>query len=101
MCTFIAVTLIAIYLQVFCLGILIASAVALSNINELYEDVPDDSDAADDRDQYRDVAGWLLFVAIVGMVVQIVMVIVRALYYGEVITNQFVAFGIIVSYNVY
>ena len=101
MCTFIAVTLIAIYLQVFCLGILIASAVALNNIDEFFEDVEDDTDDADNRDQYRGVAGWLLFVAIAGIVVQIVMVIVRALYYGEVITNQFVAFGIIVSYNVY
>ena len=101
MCTFIAVTLIAIYLQVFCLGILIASAVALNNIDEFFEDVEDDTDDADNRDQYRGVAGWLLFVAIAGIVVQIVMVIVRALYYVEVITNQFVAFGITVSYNVY
>ena len=88
-------------LQVFCLGVLIASAVALSNIDEFFEYVPDDTDAADDRDQYRGVAGWLLFVAIAGIVVQAVMTIVRAFYYGEVITSHFAVFGIVVSFNMY
>ena len=88
-------------LQVFCLGVLIASAVALSNIDSFFEDASEDSDFADDRDRYRGVAGWMLFVAIAGIVIQAVMTIVRALYYGEVITSQFNVFGIIVSFNMH
>ena len=99
-CMYIAFTLITIYLQVFCLSILITSVVALSNIDEFFEDVEDDTYDSDNRDQYRGVARWLLIVAIAGIVVQIVMVIVRALYYVEVITNHFAIFGITVSYNV-
>ena len=89
------------YLQVLCLGVLIASAVAISNINNVFEDVDEDSDAADDRDKYRDVAGWLLFVGIAGLITQIIMAIIRGLYYGEVITSHFLIFGITVSINVY
>ena len=88
-------------LQVFCLGVLIASAVALSNIDAFFENFPEDSEFSDDRDRYRGVAGWMLFVGIAGIVVQAVMTIVRALYYGEIITSQFVAFGIAVSFNMY
>lgn len=86
-------------LQAFFLGVLIASAVALSNIDEFFEDVPEDSDFEDDRDQYRRVAGWMLAVAIAGIIIQAVLTIVRALYYGEAITNHFTVFGIIVSFN--
>ena len=90
------------FLQVLCFGVLVASGVAISNINDLFEDAPSGSPAADDSDQYRGVAGWLLFVGIAGLVTQIIMAIIRGLYYGEAIASQFAIFGITVSiFNVY
>ena len=89
------------YLQVLCFGILVASAVAISNINDIFEGAPDGSDAADDRDKYRGVAGWLLFVGIAGLITQVAMAIIRGLYYGEIVTSQFIIFGITVSINFY
>ena len=71
----------------------------LNTIDDLFsDDIDDDSELGQDRDQYRGVAGWLLFVAIGGMIVQAVMFIVRLLYYVEVITSQFIIFGVVVSY---
>ena len=88
-----------IYFQVICLGVLIACGVALNRIDDLFsDDIDDDSQAGQDRDQYRGVAGWLLFVAIGGIIVQGVMFIFRLLYYVEVITSQFIIFGVVVSY---
>ena len=89
------------YIQVLCFGVLVASGVAISNANDYFKDVPDDSDAADDRDKYIDVAGWLVFVGIAGLITQVIMAIIRGLYYGEVITSHFLIFGITVSINVY
>lgn len=56
-----------------------------------------DSEAAKHRDAYRATAGPLLFVGIVGMVIQVIMAIVRALYYTETISAYFLLFGILVS----
>ena len=89
------------YIQVLCFGVLIASGVAIANINDVFKNAQDDSDAADDRDKYRDVAGWLLFVGIAGLITEITIAIIRGLYYGEIIKSQFVIFGITVSTNVY
>ena len=89
------------YIQVLCFGVLVASGVAISNANDYFKDVPDDSDAADDRDKYIDVAGWLVFVGIAGLITQVIMAIIHGLYYGEVITSHFLIFGITVSINVY
>lgn len=52
---------------------------------------------AADRDRYRGTAGWLLFVSITGMITQIAMLIVRALYYNEIIKSQVLVFMIVVS----
>lgn len=87
-----------IFSQVICLGVLIASAVALASIDDLYsDDIDEDSTAADDRDRYRAVAGWLLFVGIAGIITQGVMVIVRGLYYAEIVKSLFMTFVAIVS----
>ena len=67
---------------------------SLSAIDDLDAHV---STAADDLDKYRAVAGWLIFVAIAGMATQIVMAIVRALYYGEAISSHAFVFGLMVS----
>ena len=88
------------YLQILCLGVLIASGAAIYYINDVFEDVDEDSTLADDRDKYEDVAGWLVFVGIAGLITQIIMAIIRGLYYGEVITSHFLIFGITVSINV-
>ena len=77
---------------------MIACAVSLSAIDDAFGGADDDTDLADDRDRYNGAAGWLLFVAIAGIIIQIIMLIVRALYYGEVITSQFIVFGIVVSF---
>lgn len=74
---------------------MIASAVTLSTINDLFEDP--EGEAADDEEQYRGVAGWLLFVGIAGLITQVIVIILRGLYYGEIIKAQFVAFAIVVS----
>ena len=90
---------VCLFVQIFCLGLLIASAVALNTIGDIFrDDTDDDSEVGQDRDQYRGVAGWLLFVAIAGIAVQVVMFIVRLLYYIEVISTQFMMFGIAVSF---
>ena len=88
------------YLQILCLGVLIVSGAAIYYINDVFEDVDEDSTLADDRDKYEDVAGWLLFVGIAGLITQVIMAIIRGLYYGEVITSHFLIFGITVSINV-
>ena len=75
---------------------MIASAVTVSNINEIFEDP--EGEVEEDRNRYRAVAGFLVFVGIAGIITQAVLTIARALYYGEVITSQFTVFGIIVSY---
>ena len=84
----------------FCLGIVIASAVALEAIDDFLRNA---IDYPREMDRYRGVAGWLLFVAIVGTISQAVMVIACALYYGEVIRSQLVGvvFRIVVSFNMY
>ena len=89
------------YLQVLCLGVLIASVIAISNINDYFRGFPDDSTDADNRDKYRAVAGYLLSIGIAGLITQIIMTIIWGLYYGEVIISHFRIFGITVSINVY
>ena len=84
------------HLQMLCVGVFIASAVALSSINGL-QTFNDDSEAREDSDRYRAVAAWLLFVGITGTIIQVAMVIIRALFYGEIIISQFRIFGVIVS----
>ena len=80
---------------------MIASAVALSSIEDLYpDDIDEDSSAAEDRDRYRGVAGWLLFVGIAGIITQSVMVVVRGLYYTEIVKSQFMIFAVMVSFYI-
>ena len=90
-----------IYLQVICCGVLVASAIAIADITDLFKNDGEDLTAADDRDKYRDVAVWLLSVGFVGLTTQIIIAIIRGLYYSEIITSWFAIFGITVSINVY
>ena len=99
-------------LQVLCLGVLVASAVTLSTIGEwnfISDDIPDDipvddiipddSSARKDRDRYRSVAVGILSVSIAGIISQVIMLIIHALYYFEIIKCRFCIFTVIVSYN--
>ena len=89
-------------IQAISLGVLIASAITITSVNDIFDDdIPDDSDVGRDRDRYRAVAGWLLFVCIAGIITQVIFAIVRGLFYGEVIISQFIAFGVVVSLNIY
>ena len=74
---------------------------AFSTINDIgfLDNAPDDSEEAEDRDRYRAVAWWLLAVAFVGVITQIVLLIFRALFFKKII-SQFVVFGILVSFIV-
>ena len=76
---------------------MIASAIAVSRINDFYDYVSEGSNDAEDRDRYRGVAGSLLFVSIVGIVIQPIMAIIRILYFTEAIKAQFFVFAILVS----
>ena len=67
-------------------------------VNEIYGfDVNDfDDDAEEDKNRYRGVAGWLLFVSIAGIISQIVLAIIQSLFYAEVIQKQYSIFRIVV-----
>lgn len=77
----------------FCLGNVIASAITLSTLNDLFGDTEDRTVVSDEEAQYRGVAGWLVFICVVGLIFEIIMVIFRALYFGQVMTAGFVGLG--------
>ena len=76
---------------------MIASAVTISTINDL---VGDDSDSTSDVERrYRGVAGWLVFLGVAGLIFEIIMAIFRGLYFGQVLSEGFVVFGVVVSFS--
>ena len=80
---------------------MIASAITISTLNDLFGDADDRSSdtISDDEARYRGVAGWLVFIAVVGLIFEIIMVIFRGLYFGEVMTAGFVGLGAVVSFT--
>ena len=78
------------------MGIVIASAITLKVIDDLYSGDLDE-ETEEDRDTYRGVAAWLLAISIIIMIYQIIMLIIRILYIAKVIEANFIVFGIIVS----
>jgi len=80
---------------VFCLGVLIVSAITLATINDIFLY----SESASNEGRYRGVAGWLLFVGIAGLIVQAITSVLQGLYHGKIISTCFVAFTIAVSCN--
>ena len=75
--------------QIFCLAILIATSVTLSNLNEIgrYQDVG----------KYRGAAGWLLFVAIAAIIFHGVMICIRILYVTSKIEKNYSGYAFTVS----
>ena len=86
--------------QAICLGILIASGVTLLTIDDIYPDeLPEGSQFKDEKETYDGVAGRLLFVSIVGIIVQSIMAVVRGLYFAETIKSNFQMFTVLVRYD--
>jgi len=75
---------------------LICAAVALTAINDLDDYLDERSSEYEDAGKYRSAAGWLIFVAIMGMFIEGAIALLRIL--NVTLVNQnFVIFGIIVS----
>ena len=76
---------------------MICAAVATNAINNI-EDIDEDSDDVtyDNAGRYRSAAGWLIFVAIMGMIIEPIIIIIRILNV-YVINQNFILFGFIVS----
>ena len=92
------ITLCYLIIQAISLGVLIASVITIKSVIDIFDDdIPDDSDAGQDRDRYQAVAGCLLFVSIAGIITQVIFAIVRGLFYRDVIKSHFIAFGVVVS----
>ena len=89
--------------QIICVGVLIACSAALSAIGDISfeHDIVETIGGAsgeDDRDRFRDVAGWLLFAGIAGIISQITIVIIRGLFYFEIIQNRYLTYAVLVSF---
>ena len=56
-----------------------------------------DKDSDDAKERFRSVAGWLFFLGIAGIITQSILVIVRGLYYADIIKHYFLVFLILVS----
>lgn len=79
---------------------MIAAAITLSTIDDVYPvDPPDNSEAAADRNAYRGVAGWLVAIGSLCMVVEVIMAIIRALYFAQIIPVGFVTFEALVRFS--
>ena len=79
------------------MGVIISCGVTLSTVDDLFGEVDDDSEAAEDRDAYNAVAGWLIFVSIAGIISQVLLLVFRLLYYCEAFSANFTVFAVIVS----
>ena len=83
---------------------MIASAVALTTVAEINlfdDDIPDDTNSAEDRDRFRAVAGYVLSASVVGIVTQLLLAANRGFYHCKVMKPPFYMFKIIVSFNTF
>ena len=77
---------------------MIGSAVAVSTIGDIFpHDISYPTNIEERRDRYEAVAWCLLAIGIVGIVSQLIMAIIRGLYLGKIIENNFLTFIVIVS----
>ena len=80
---------------------MIAASRVIAIINDIYPgNLPDDSEAAKDRDTYRNTAMWLIIISDFCLAFQIIVNILRGLYFGEILTDRFIVFAIVVSFNI-
>ena len=80
---------------------MIASAVALTAIKDIFDDHNDniigDTEDLDRKRRYQEVAWWIIGVGIAAVVLLVVMKIIQALYLNESFVDNFITFAIIVS----
>ena len=93
-CTYVCIYII--YLQIFCLGALIASAVALTAIKDIiiFDDDIGGTEDQDHKSRYEEVAWWIIGVGIASVVLQGIMAI---LYLDGIFVNSHIRLGVIVS----
>ena len=78
---------------------MICASVVTSAIDNVEEDVEEVSgiDEYESAGDYRSAAGWMIFIAIMGTIIETLIIIIRILNIS-VINNNCITFGIIVSY---
>lgn len=88
-----------IIIQIICLGMAIAAAVAISAVNDLDDVAHELGGEFRHADSYRGAAGWVLFVGIAAIIYHGIMIFIRALYFTSNIniSNSFVGYSFTVS----
>ena len=84
-------------LQVFCIAILVAAAVASSAIDEVEDYFNDYNSEYEHADSYRKAARWLLLVAIMGIIFNPLMIFSRYLYLKSYVKSSFSAYAYLVN----
>ena len=71
---------------------------AIGNVEEHMEERSDNNNAEyEDAGDYRSAAGWMIFVAIMGVIIETVIIVIRILNISF-INQNFIIFGIAVSH---
>ena len=83
--------------QVFCIGVLIAAAVAVSAINETDNLARERGGEYENADRYRGGAGWLVFVGCAAIVFHAVMISMEIFYFKCTAKKHFTQYLYIVS----
>ena len=78
---------------------MICASVAASAIDDVEEDLEEVSggDEYENVGDYRSAAGWMIFIAIMGIIIETLIIIIRILNIS-IINNNCITFGIIVSF---
>ena len=69
---------------------------AVGNVDDNINEASDGRREYDNAGDYRSAAGWMIFVAIMGMIIEIVIIIIRILNI-TIINKNFIIFGFAVS----
>ena len=90
-------------MQLLYVAVVVSAGVTINVIDEIdiFDNDDEASRPAEDGDSFRAVAGWLIFVAICGVVFETVMAIIRALANGEFVVIKFTIYGMVVSLTRY
>ena len=97
LCTYISN--VVFYLQVFCTGVLIAAAIAVSAINEVDELYMEQGIEYDNASSYRGAAGWLVFVGCAVLIFHAVMLAIQILYFKCSTNKHLKRYLLIVSWQ--
>ena len=81
----------------FCTGVLIAAAIAVSAINEVDDIANERGGEYEGADRYRGAAGWLVFVGCAAIVFHVVMINIQILYFKCTVKKCLTQYSIIVS----